>query len=54
MAHRQTLNEPYWVVNDIYTVSTCDLEDLFLPPRLRVVDEVVRPGVFLDGIELCL
>ena len=48
------MNEPYRIVNNIYAMSTCDLENLFLPPWLCVVNEVVSAGVFLDGIELRL
>lgn len=48
------MNEPNRVVNDIYAMSTGDLENLFLPPWLGVVDKIVRAGVFLDGVELRL
>ena len=48
-----TLNKPHRVVNNIHTVSTSDLKNLFLPPWFCVVDEIVRAGIFLDCIELC-
>ena len=48
------MNEAYWVVNNVYAVSAGNFKNFFLPSWFRVVDKIVRSGIFLDRVELGL